>query len=212
MSDGVRLAADLYLPAGPGPWPVLLERTPYNKETSVEVLQVGSPAYFASRGYAVVIQDTRGRFKSEGEFYPFRDDGWGERRDGYDTVEAIAGQKWCNGRVGTLGGSYAGHTQYAMAPTAPPHLSGQFVRHSIDDFHDGWIFRGGAFELKFNLDWALVQSATQVEREIAESKERSSRKKEIEDALERRSELYDYLPLGDIPVLRGDRALVLRLA
>ena len=158
MSDGVRLSADLYLPSGPGPWPVLLERTPYNKETSVEVIQVGSPAYFASRGYAVVIQDTRGRFNSEGEFYPFRDDGWGENRDGYDTVEAIASQKWCNGRVGTLGGSYAGHTQYAMAPTAPPHLAAQFVRHSIDDFYDGWIFRGGSFELKFNLDWALVQS------------------------------------------------------
>ena len=140
MSDGVRLSADLYLPSGPGPWPVLLERTPYNKEASVEVIQVGSPAYFASRGYAVVIQDTRGRFNSEGEFYPFRDDGWGENRDGYDTVEAIASQKWCNGRVGTLGGSYAGHTQYAMAPTAPPHLAAQFVRHSIDDFHDGWIF------------------------------------------------------------------------
>ena len=74
---GVRLSADLYLPSGPGPWPVLLERTPYNKEASVEVIQVGSPAYFASRGYAVVIQDTRGRFNSEGEFYPFRDDGWG---------------------------------------------------------------------------------------------------------------------------------------
>ena len=104
MSDGVTLAADLYLPSGPGPWPVLLERTPYNKEVSVEVSQVGSPAYFASRGYAVVVQDTRGRFKSEGEFYPFRDDGWGDNRDGYDTVEAIASQKWCNGKVGTLGG------------------------------------------------------------------------------------------------------------
>ena len=82
MSDGVRLSADLYLPSGPGPWPVLLERTPYNKEASVEVSQVGSPEYFAIRGYAVVIQDTRGRFNSEGEFYPFRDDGWGENRDG----------------------------------------------------------------------------------------------------------------------------------
>ena len=203
MSDGVRLSADLYLPSGPGPWPVLLERTPYNKETSVEVIQVGSPAYFASRGYAVVIQDTRGRFNSEGEFYPFRDDGWGENRDGYDTVEAIASQKWCNGRVGTLGGSYAGHTQYAMAPTAPPHLAAQFVRHSIDDFYDGWIFRGGSFELKFNLDWALVQSVSQVEREIADVTERLRRKKEIEDALERRSDWYEYLPLREIPVLQG---------
>ena len=182
---------------------MLLERTPYNKEASVEVSQVGSPEYFATRGYAVVIQDTRGRFNSEGEFYPFRDDGWGEHRDGYDTVEAIASQSWCNGRVGTLGGSYAGHTQYAMAPTAPPHLSAQFVRHSIDDFYDGWIFRGGSFELKFNLDWALVQSVSQVEREIADVKERLRRKREIEGALERRSEWYEYLPLREIPVLRG---------
>ena len=203
MSDGVRLSADLYLPSGPGPWPVLLERTPYNKEASVEVTQVGSPEYFASRGYAVVIQDTRGRFNSEGEFYPFRDDGWGENRDGYDTVEAIAKQKWCNGRVGTLGGSYAGHTQYAMAPTAPPHLAAQFVRHSIDDFHDGWIFRGGSFELRFNLDWALVQSLSQVEREITDVAERSRRKQEIEDALERRSDWYEYLPLREIPLLKG---------
>ena len=202
MSDGTRLAADLYLPTGSGPWPVLLERTPYNKEASVEVSQVGAPAYFASRGYAVVIQDTRGRFKSEGEFYPFRDDGWGDNRDGYDTVEAIARQKWCNGRVGTLGGSYAGHTQYAMAPTAPPHLAGQFVRHSIDDFHDGWIFRGGAFELKFNLDWALVQSVNLVERDTADPTERDRRKKEIENALALRSAWYERLPLRDIPVLQ----------
>ena len=142
MSDGVRLRSDLYLPAGPGPWPVLLERTPYNKESSVEVTQAKSPEYFASRGYAGVVQDTRGRFKSEGEFYPFRDDGWGEHRDGYDTVEWLAEQTWCDGKIGTLGGSYAGHTQYAMAPTAPPHLAAQFARHSISDFHDGWIFRG----------------------------------------------------------------------
>ena len=70
MSDGARLSADLYLPSGPGPWPVLLERTPYNKEASVEVIQVGSPAYFASRGYAVVIQDTRGPFQLGGRVLP----------------------------------------------------------------------------------------------------------------------------------------------
>ena len=122
-----------------------------------------------SRGYAVVIQDTRGRFKSEGEFYPFRDDGWGERRDGYDTVEAIAKQKWCNGRVGTLGGSYAGHTQYAMAPTAPPHLSGQFVRHSIDDFPRWLDFPGR--RVRADIQSGLGPSSSrrpQVEREIAD--------------------------------------------
>src|SRR5690606_18710337 len=105
MRDGTRLSADLYLPEGDGPFPVLVERTPYGKGNSSEV-SAGAPAYFAARGYAVVIQDVRGRFASEGKFVPFHDDGWGVNRDGYDTVEWIAAQPWCNGNVGTIGGSY----------------------------------------------------------------------------------------------------------
>src|SRR3989337_1212309 len=85
MRDGTVLRADVYLPVGEGPFPALLERTPYNKGNSTEV-QMGAPAYFAANGYAVVIQDVRGRFKSEGRFVPFQDDGWGPKRDGLDTV------------------------------------------------------------------------------------------------------------------------------
>ncbi|MGH2461292.1 MAG: CocE/NonD family hydrolase [Chloroflexota bacterium] len=154
MRDGTRLRADVYLPKGAGPWPTLLERTPYNKETSSEVA-LGAPEYYASRGYAVVIQDVRGRFKSDGAFYPFHDDGWRTNRDGYDTVEWIAAQPWSNGKVGTIGGSYSGATQYQMLPTRPPHLTAQFVRESSSDYRAEWVYRGGALELAFVLPWAL---------------------------------------------------------
>ncbi len=154
MRDGTTLRADVYLPTGRGPWPTLLERTPYNKTSSSEIA-VGAPEFFASRGYAVVIQDTRGRFASDGEFYPFHDDGWRTNRDGYDTVEWIAAQPWSNGKVGTIGGSYSGATQYQLTPTRPPHLVAQFVRESSSDYHAEWVYRGGALELEFVLPWAL---------------------------------------------------------
>jgi uncharacterized protein len=154
MRDGTRLRGDLYLPSGDGPWPTLIERTPYNKETSSEI-SVGAPEFYATRGYAVIIQDTRGRFKSEGTFRPFHDDGWRENRDGYDTIEWIAAQPWSNGKVGTIGGSYSGATQYQMTPTRPPHLTAQFVRESSSDYRTEWVYRGGALELAFVLPWAL---------------------------------------------------------
>jgi putative CocE/NonD family hydrolase len=154
MRDGTRLAGDIYLPGGPGPWPTILERTPYSKATSAEV-SVKAPEFYASRGYAVVIQDTRGRFRSEGTFYPFEDDGWRINRDGYDTVEWIAAQPWSDGKVGTIGGSYSGATQYQMTPTRPPHLVAQFVRESSSDYQAEWVYRGGALELAFVLPWAL---------------------------------------------------------
>ncbi|MBI4531176.1 MAG: CocE/NonD family hydrolase [Candidatus Latescibacteria bacterium] len=154
MRDGTKLAADIYLPNADGPFPVLLERTPYNKEVAGEV-QVGAPEFFASRGYAVVIQDTRGRFASEGEFLPFEDDGWGVNRDGYDTVEWLAVQPWSSGKIGTIGGSYSGATQYRLLPTRPSHLAASFIRESSSDYHEEWVYRGGAFELAFSLGWAL---------------------------------------------------------
>src|SRR5206468_3201794 len=86
MRDGTRLAADVYRPQAEGRFPAVVERTPYNREESV-ILRTATPQYFAERGFAVVVQDVRGRFGSEGAWYPFVDDGWGKNRDGYDTVE-----------------------------------------------------------------------------------------------------------------------------
>jgi len=99
MRDGVRLATDVYLPDAPGPFPVILIRTPYSTNTDYNV-QDG--IFFAQRGYAVVIQDVRGRFDSEGEWAPFVH----EAEDGYDAQEWCGTQPWSTGRVGTSGGSY----------------------------------------------------------------------------------------------------------
>ncbi|MBI4221030.1 MAG: CocE/NonD family hydrolase [Chloroflexi bacterium] len=201
MRDGTKLMADLYLPHGDGPWPTLLERTPYNKESSPEV-GVKSPQFYASRGYAVVLQDVRGRFKSEGTWYPFAADGWGALRDGYDTVEWLATQPWCGGRIGTIGGSYSGYTQYAMAGTNPPHLTCQFPRESVNDFRNGWVYRGGAMELGFCLRWSLLVTHTNLVKLVPET----DRKRHDGILATARQELDSWcrhLPLRSMPLLDG---------
>ncbi|MGH7452785.1 MAG: CocE/NonD family hydrolase, partial [bacterium] len=103
MRDSIQLATDVYLANSQGKWPTLLVRTPYGKSENplIEFIAV----YLTGQGYAVVIQDTRGRFASQGGDSLFLDDGWGDRQDGYDTVEWIAKQSWSNQKVGTLGAS-----------------------------------------------------------------------------------------------------------
>jgi hypothetical protein len=112
MTDGVRLATDAFLPKAQGPFPVILVRTPYDKQTAAGIARDG-----VRRGYAVVLQDTRGRSASEGENLPFRLD----HVDGPATLEWVRRQPWCNGRVGTCGGSAAGIIQMLMLgrPVAP---------------------------------------------------------------------------------------------
>jgi hypothetical protein len=201
MRDGTLLRADVYLPKGDGPFPALLERTPYNKENSSEI-QVGAPAFFTSHGYAVVIQDVRGRFKSQGKFIPFHDDGWGTNRDGYDTVEWIAAQPWCDGHVGTIGGSYSGATQYRMAPTRPPHLRAMFARESSADYHAEWVYRGGAFELGFMLNWTLGVTYNNLANMVAG--EEYERLKSILEKAQAEAESWQrHLPLNPTPLFEG---------
>src|SRR5215470_5637178 len=115
MRDGVTLRADVYRPKADGKFPVLLVRTPYDKQNN---LGFGMKA--AARGYVVIAQDVRGRFTSEGDWYPFRN----ESRDGYDTVEWAAALPYSSGKVGMFGGSYVGATQFLTAIASPPHLAG----------------------------------------------------------------------------------------
>ena len=127
MRDGVRLSADIYRPddrdsAGAGKFPVILARTPYNKSTERgNHLQLGR--YFASRGYAYVAMDVRGRGDSEGVFVPYRNEG----PDGYDAIEWCAAQRWSSGKVGTIGSSYLGYDQWIAALQQPPHLTTMIV-------------------------------------------------------------------------------------
>ncbi len=106
MRDGTVSRANITRPRADGRFPVLLERTPYDKESSSESgPALNSPDFYSKRGYVVAIQDVRGRYASDGDFYPFRDDGAGIRRDGYDTVEWLGGPPRCKGKVGVIGGA-----------------------------------------------------------------------------------------------------------
>src|SRR5262245_44658643 len=125
MRDGVHLAADIYRPAEAGRYPVLVHRTPYGKSTAINVAsRIFNPLDAVLRGYTVLIQDVRGRFKSEGQWQPFTN----EVEDGYDTVEWAAAQPWSNGRVGIYGGSYVGVTAMHAATAGPPHLRACMVQ------------------------------------------------------------------------------------
>jgi putative CocE/NonD family hydrolase len=144
MRDGVILRADIYRPKGEGRFPVLLQRTPYNKSGEA---QFGFEA--AERGYVVIVQDVRGRYTSQGEWYPFKY----ESQDGYDTVEWAASLPYSNGKVGMFGGSYVGATQMLTAIAHPPHLAGICPVVTASNYHDGWTYQGGAFEQWFNESW-----------------------------------------------------------
>jgi putative CocE/NonD family hydrolase len=166
MRDGVHLATDVYRPKQGGRamqqrLPVILERTPYGKTVvSRSELSVLNPTaksraevarYFVSRGYVVVYQDCRGRYDSEGEFVKYLSDGL----DGFDCCEWITHQPWCNGKVGTMGLSYAAHTQGALACANPPGIAAMFLDSGgfANAYQDG-IRQGGAFELK-QVTWAV---------------------------------------------------------
>lgn len=202
MRDGTILRADIWRPVAEGQYPVLIERTPYNKATSSESnLEAGE--FYASHGYVTVIQDVRGRFASDGEFYPFRDDGDGENQDGYDTVEWAAEQPWSNGKIGTIGGSYSGATQYRMLSTQPPHLVAQFSRQSSADYYDEWVYRSGAFEHGFNVMWTLKHTSTNARKlAIAGTEDETDRRvnkasDEYPEWLER-SPISPLLPVADL--------------
>jgi putative CocE/NonD family hydrolase len=157
--DGVTLRADVYRPDGNGRFPVLLSRLPYDKTGR---RRPGDIDVFVEHGYVVIFQDTRGRFASEGdEYYPLT---W-EAQDGYDAVEWAAALPYSNGRVGTMGQSYLGATQYLLAPTRPPHLVASFPASAGADVHQCWAYHtGGAFELGWQLPYALLMARDTIER------------------------------------------------
>jgi putative CocE/NonD family hydrolase len=162
MRDGVILRGDIYRPDAEGKFPVLLERTPYRRAVWGNSIDFAQRA--ASRGYVVFLQDVRGRYTSDGEWYPFLH----ESEDGYDTIEWIAVQPYSNGKVGMFGGSYVGATQMLAAIAHPPHLAGICPVVTASNYHDGWTYQGGAFEQWFNESWTsgLAQDtlAHQIER------------------------------------------------
>ena len=192
MRDGTTLYADVYRPASPGPHPALLTRTPYDKA-------LRGPAPFviraATAGYAVVIQDVRGRFTSEGPFETFIN----ERQDGFDTLDWLASQPWCDGNVGMFGGSYVGLTQWQAAMSGHDALKTIVPVVTASNYHDGWAYQGGAFELQFNLSWTL--SVLAFNTVIRETGLYSETHESLIDAVDAMDAEFHRLPLTDHPNL-----------
>ncbi|NPV46562.1 MAG: CocE/NonD family hydrolase [Armatimonadetes bacterium] len=147
MRDGVTLATTVYLPLGEGPWPVVLVRTAYNR---VPIIGTG----FAQKGMAFVSQDVRGRYDSEGAWYPFT----AEERDGFDTLEWLVSQPWCNGRVGMFGDSYLAATQFYAALSGHPALAALNPRFMAGDCWKRAYYCDGAFSLGLTWSWLCFET------------------------------------------------------
>jgi uncharacterized protein len=160
MRDGTSLRADVYWPDGEGPFPVLMTRTPYNKDGG-ENMDVGLRG--AQRGFIMVNMDVRGRFASTGEWYPFKH----EIDDGYDSVEWAAKLPHSNGKVGMWGGSYDGATQFLAALANPPHLGGIFPMCTASNYYKDWAYQNGALQQYFAESWATQLAADQIDHQIA---------------------------------------------
>jgi putative CocE/NonD family hydrolase len=202
MRDGTTLYSDIYRPEGPGPFPVILQRTPYDKTSPLSTGML-DPIKAAKRGYAMIIQDTRGRFTSEGEFYCFQDD----INDGYDTVEWAASLPWSSGKVGMVGASYVGATQWLAAMTRPPHLSTIIPNVTASNYHDGWTYQGGAFELGFNVSWTMLQLTLANFNNISSAKNVANGKQQaLIDAVDGMDATFREFPLKEFPHLKGGLA------
>jgi len=154
MRDSVRLATDVYFPDDSLAHPVLLYRTPYWR-----FLDRDDPAHWNSKGYVFISQDVRGRFGSEGVDSVFLDDGWGAKQDGYDTIEWIVQQTWCNGRVGMFGSSARGITTYRAAGSLHANLICCVPVIACSDFFHQVVFPGGEFRKALCENWLRVQGS-----------------------------------------------------
>ncbi len=159
MRDGTLLRANIYRPAGEGRWPVLLTRLPYGKDLPLGG-SVLDPVQAARRGYVVIVQDTRGRLASDGDWYPFRS----EADDGVDTIAWAADLPFSDGQVGMYGASYFGYTQWSAAVEQPPALKAMVPFITWADPLNGLVYRGGAFELGLGASWNLMMGLGQLFR------------------------------------------------
>lgn len=193
MRDGVVLRADVLLPSGAGRFPTLVYRTPYNKESALRGYRSFEKA--AARGYAVVVQDVRGRYASDGGFTPYQTEG----RDGYDTIEWAAQQPWSDGNVGTFGFSYPGAIQWLAAVENPPHLKAMVPAMTFSTPRN-FFYSGGVFDGSW-LDWIWLNIAPDIRtrkglpgpkthKEAAESWKMEHQRRQ------------EFLPLRDLPDLK----------
>ncbi len=193
MRDGVVLRADVFKPEGSGRFPTLVYRTPYDRKDAPEDYTTVKAA--VDRGYAVVVQDVRGRYGSAGEFEPYRHEG----KDGYDTIEWAAAQPWSNGKVGTFGLSYPGAVQWLAAVEGPPHLEAMVPAMTFSTARN-FIYSGGIFDLSWP-SWIYenISADVRVKKGLPGPKtvaEAEAAWASLREDVERR------LPLSDLPEFR----------
>jgi len=206
MRDGTILRGDVLLPQPlpPGGVPALLTRTAYGKDTG---LAIGADLQrLVAAGYAVVVEDKRGRFASDGEYRLLRDDAdgaaTGGHSDGYDTVEWIAAQPWCDGRVGVFGLSYLGFAAMGAAITAPPHLAAGVVEQPSSDEYTDRTFTDGVLFLQNVVDWAALPFVAPDILAKLPPAERAVAAAELDELLALGDAKYEVLPLAEMPYYR----------
>ena len=196
MRDGTVLYADIYRPAGEGKFPVLLTRLPYNKDLPHFSHRYLDTNRLVSNGYVVIIQDVRGRFHSEGEFFPFENEG----EDGYDTVEWAAKLPFSTGKVGMFGLSYYGFTQLLAAAHRPPHLGAIFPAMTLNDQRNNMVFHNGALELGLFETWTLESIMPDLLRRKHREEENYNRAmKKMAKYYNEIQEWYRYAPIREWP-------------
>jgi putative CocE/NonD family hydrolase len=189
MRDGVVLRADVYRPRGAGPFPVLVYRTPYGKDSAAKEYRTHVEA--VKRNYAVILQDVRGRYESDGIFNPYRNEG----ADGHDTIEWAARQAWSNGDVGTYGLSYPGAVQWLAAMEQPSHLKAMVPAMTFSSPRN-FFYMNGVFDTSW-LPWIYGNVAPDARRRL----------KLPEDAKPWSAVVQEYrswLPLRELPYLRRE--------
>jgi uncharacterized protein len=202
MRDGVLLATDIYLPAPPAKadqparFPAILERTPYGKSQSgTRHASTEVANFLASHGYAVVFQDCRGRGKSEGRYVKYLSDGL----DGFDCCAWIVEQDWSNGRIGTMGLSYAAHTQAALASAGAPGVAAMFMDSGgFSNAYQGGIRQGGAFELK-QVTWAFNEALESPELKADSARLAALKAIDLKDWFARLPWTRGHSPLTPVP-------------
>ena len=194
MRDGVELVSDHYYPPQPSPQPTLLMRQPYGRDIASTVVYA-HPVWFARNGYNVIIQDVRGRGDSEGDFYPFRQEG----ADGADTIAWLRTRPESNGRVGMYGFSYQGMTQLLAAAEQPEGLLCISPGMTVCDLYDGWFYQQGALRLASTLGWGLqLLKADARRKKLREASDR------LEQAWAQLPSQASMLPVRAHPALHGE--------
>jgi len=193
MRDGIVLRADILLPSAEGKFPALIYRTPYGKHFALKEYKTFEKA--VARGYAVIVQDVRGRYASDGEFVAYQNEG----RDGFDTIEWAAKQPWCDGNVGTFGLSYPAAVQWLAAVENPPHLKAMVPAMTFSTPRN-FFYSGGVFDGSW-LEWIWMNIAPDLRRHKNLAGPRNN--EEAADFWKREHQRMEtFLPLRDLPDLK----------